>query len=169
MGLRTLCATTLGLGSPPGFFLFTLFSCLCFGFPPGFLRFTFLPRLCLGFPPGFFLFNGVLLARLNTDVSLADFQTATRNLVSDVENAYWELYFAYRDLHAKKVARDSALLTWKKSPCAVSDGRPRRRSGTGSPSAGAILLVSVGGSERPQRTPQRLAVQRPLSFLEFQG
>ena len=33
--------------------------------------------------------------------------------VSDVENAYWELYFAYRDLDAKIVARDRALETWR--------------------------------------------------------
>jgi outer membrane protein TolC len=56
---------------------------------------------------------GVLLARINTDVSLTDFETAVANLVSDVENAYWDLYFAYRDLDAKLAGRDSALVTWR--------------------------------------------------------
>ena len=31
---------------------------------------------------------------INTDIALADFEASVRNLVSDVEIAYWELYFA---------------------------------------------------------------------------
>ncbi|MEN1679696.1 MAG: TolC family protein [Planctomycetota bacterium] len=58
--------------------------------------------------------NGVLVARVNTSISAADFQLALRNYLSDVENAYWELVFAYRDLDAKKAARDRALTTWRK-------------------------------------------------------
>lgn len=57
--------------------------------------------------------NGVLIARVNTSISAADFQLALRNYLSDVENAYWELVFAYRDLEAKKEARDRALATWQ--------------------------------------------------------
>jgi outer membrane protein TolC len=59
-------------------------------------------------------FNGVLLARINSDVSLADFEIGVRNLVNDVETAYWELYFAYRDLDTKIAARDRALSTWRR-------------------------------------------------------
>ncbi len=59
-------------------------------------------------------FNGVMIARINMDISLADFEAGVRNLVSDTENAYWELYFAYRALDAAKVGRDSALSTWTK-------------------------------------------------------
>ncbi len=59
-------------------------------------------------------FDGVVLARINTDISLAQFEAGVRNLVSDVENAYWELYFAYRDLESRKKGRDSALETWRK-------------------------------------------------------
>ncbi len=58
--------------------------------------------------------NGVLIARLNTDISLTEFEASVRNLVNDVENAYWELHFAYRDLDAKIAARDRALQTWRK-------------------------------------------------------
>jgi outer membrane protein TolC len=57
--------------------------------------------------------NGVLVARINTDISLADFEDGVRTLVSDVENAYWDLYFAYRDLDAKRAARDRSLSTWR--------------------------------------------------------
>ena len=48
--------------------------------------------------PGFN--NGVIIARINTDIALADFEAGVRNLVSDVERAYWELYLAYRELDA---------------------------------------------------------------------
>ncbi|MHB9076971.1 MAG: TolC family protein [Pirellulaceae bacterium] len=57
--------------------------------------------------------NGVLLARINTDLSLADFEVAVTNLARDVEQAYWDLYFGYRDLDAKIAGRDSALVTWQ--------------------------------------------------------
>lgn len=57
--------------------------------------------------------RGVMIARLNTSVSLAEFETSLRNLLSNVENAYWDLYFAYRDLDAKKAARDASLETWR--------------------------------------------------------
>lgn len=56
--------------------------------------------------------SGVVLARINTDISLAQFEMSVRDFVSNVENAYWDLYFAYRDLDAKIVARDNALQTW---------------------------------------------------------
>lgn len=59
-------------------------------------------------------FNGVMISRINEDLSLADFEASVRNLVDDVENAYWELYFAYRALAAAEVGRDSALETWQK-------------------------------------------------------
>ncbi len=59
-------------------------------------------------------FDGVMLARINVDISLADFEGGVRNLVFDVENAYWELYFSYRAVEASKAGRDSALQTWQK-------------------------------------------------------
>ena len=61
------------------------------------------------------LFNGVVLARVNTDISLAEFEIAVRNLTADVENAYWDLYAAYRDLQSKLVARDNALEVWRRT------------------------------------------------------
>jgi outer membrane protein TolC len=60
------------------------------------------------------IFRGVLLARINADISLADFEAGVRNLVSDTEQSYWELYFAYRNLEARKAGRDSALEAWRK-------------------------------------------------------
>lgn len=69
------------------------------------------------------LMNGVMLARVNTDASLADFEVSVRNFVSDVENAYWDLYFAYRDLDARIVARDAALETWRRIHALYTSGR----------------------------------------------
>ena len=66
-----------------------------------------------GATPG--AFNGVMLARINTDIALADFEAGVRNLVSDVEIAYWELYFQYRSLDAVIAGRDSALSTWRRT------------------------------------------------------
>ncbi|MCE9606434.1 MAG: TolC family protein [Planctomycetia bacterium] len=63
--------------------------------------------------PGLFLTNGVLIARINTDISIADFEASLRNAVSEIENAYWDLYFAYRDLDAKIAARNGALEHWR--------------------------------------------------------
>jgi outer membrane protein TolC len=58
-------------------------------------------------------YDGVIIARIRTDIRLADFEGGVRNFVEDVENAYWELYFAYRNLEATRSGRDSALQTWK--------------------------------------------------------
>jgi outer membrane protein TolC len=55
----------------------------------------------------------VMISRINTDVSLTIFETSVRNMVMDVENTYWDLYTAYRNLEASRIARDSAQVTWK--------------------------------------------------------
>jgi outer membrane protein TolC len=68
-------------------------------------------------------FHGVLLGRLNTDVGLSEFEIGVRDFVSDVEDAYWELYYAYRDLDAKRAARDRALETWRRIHALYVNGR----------------------------------------------
>ena len=55
----------------------------------------------------------MLVARINTDVALVDFEIAVRDLMSNLENTYWDLYYGYRDLDAKMKARDEALKTWR--------------------------------------------------------
>ncbi len=57
--------------------------------------------------------QGVLIARINEDISIANFELALRYLVMDVENAYWDLYLAYRNYHTAVTARESSLLTWR--------------------------------------------------------
>jgi hypothetical protein len=58
-------------------------------------------------------YRGVLLARIGTDVALADFEINVRDYLRSVEVAYWELYFAYQQFHTQLVLRDSALETWR--------------------------------------------------------
>lgn len=58
-------------------------------------------------------YRGVMIARVNNDVALVDFQTSVRNLLRDVERQYWELYFSYRDLDAKLEGRRYALESWE--------------------------------------------------------
>ena len=59
------------------------------------------------------VYNGVLIAKVNNDITNAEFQLRARDYVSNVINAYWDLYFAYRDLDAKKQALERSRLTWK--------------------------------------------------------
>lgn len=69
------------------------------------------------------VYNGVLIARTNTDMSIAEFELAVRNFVNELETSYWNLYFAYRDLDAKTQARNSALQTWRRVQALKERGR----------------------------------------------
>jgi outer membrane protein TolC len=64
-----------------------------------------------GSSPG--LYGGVAIARINTDMSLNDFEMATRNLVADVERAYWNLHYAYRRLDSVRSGLEAATSTWR--------------------------------------------------------
>ncbi|MCO8120402.1 TolC family protein [Stieleria sp. TO1_6] len=59
------------------------------------------------------VYNGVIIARLNADITVAQLEIALRNFLSDVENAYWDLHFAYADLQIKTKARDRSLNTYR--------------------------------------------------------
>jgi outer membrane protein TolC len=119
-----------------------------------------------GSRPG--MYNGVLLARINTDVALSDFEIGVRDLVRDVEQTYWDLYFAYRDMDAKKTARDAALEIWRYV-------ERRRLGGVQDPAgealargqyfaAQAILEDSLGGT-RITGLPGLYSMERQLRRL----
>ena len=67
-------------------------------------------------------YNGVLISRIRSDISLADFESAVRDLVRDVEQNYWELYFAYRNLDTQLTARDAAKETWQNRKLRLDNG-----------------------------------------------
>jgi len=69
------------------------------------------------------LVNGVVIARINNDVSTAEFEIGLRDLISNLENGYWDLYYAYRELDAKIAARDTSLKTWRIIHANVEQGR----------------------------------------------
>ncbi len=65
----------------------------------------------LGAIPGFN--NGIMIARIRTDIALTEFESGVRALVNDVETAYWNLQFAYRRLDTAVAGRDSTLRAWQ--------------------------------------------------------
>ena len=65
-----------------------------------------------GSAPG--VYNGLLIARVNADISQTDFEISVRNYINDVTNAYWDLYFAYRDLDARIHAMKQSLEAWNR-------------------------------------------------------
>ena len=58
-------------------------------------------------------YNGVLIARINEDVALADFENGLIQLVADVEQTYWNLATAYRVLDATVKGREAAQQTFQ--------------------------------------------------------
>lgn len=68
------------------------------------------------------VYNGVLIARIRSDITLADFEAGLRDLVRDVERNYWELYYAYRDLDTKLQAREAARGVWENRKINLEEG-----------------------------------------------
>ncbi len=66
-----------------------------------------------GATPG--VYNGILIAKANADINSHDFTIALTDFVSNVENAYWDLYLSYRELDARKKAMEQALVIWKEA------------------------------------------------------
>ena len=58
-------------------------------------------------------YNGVMIARIQTDMALADYEVGVRNFLKDLEETYWNLYYAYRNLNASGVGLDAALQSWR--------------------------------------------------------
>ena len=55
----------------------------------------------------------IILARIGTDIELTNVYANVQDMLNNVEIRYWDLYLAYRNLETAKVARDSALVTWR--------------------------------------------------------
>lgn len=55
----------------------------------------------------------IVVARIGSDISLASFETSVRKSLLDMEERYWDLHCAYRNLETSKTGRDSALITWR--------------------------------------------------------
>ncbi len=64
----------------------------------------------------------VVLASLNEDISITEYEIQVRNLVRDVENAYWDLYVAYRGVATAIIGRNSAIATAQFARLALENG-----------------------------------------------
>lgn len=70
--------------------------------------------------------QGVVIARINNDISIADFEAAIRNLVKDVEDTYWDLYLAYRNFDTAVESRNASLEVWQLFKIREQGGVTRR-------------------------------------------
>ncbi len=57
--------------------------------------------------------QGVLIARINNDITIADFEAGVRNLLKDVEDTYWDLVLAYRIYDIEVSSRNKTLEIWR--------------------------------------------------------
>ncbi len=72
-------------------------------------------------------YNGVLIAKVNNDLTAAEFRQQLRDYISDVITAYWDLYFAYRSLDSKRDALQRSQATWQSFAALKNNNR---RTGT---------------------------------------
>lgn len=104
----------------------------------------------------------VVLARINEDLQLHEFEANVRNLVKSVEDAYWDLYCGYRAFETSKTARDSALDLWR-----VAEARNNIGAEGSGPEAEALaraqykqfesqIHASLYGSSIPGNDPRGL-------------
>ncbi len=69
--------------------------------------------------------QGVVIARINNDITIADFEASVRDMLLDVESLYWDLYLQYRLYHTVVVAHNSALRTWREAKAKLDIGGAR--------------------------------------------
>lgn len=111
----------------------------------------------------------VALARLNEDLSLANYEEDVRNFVKDIEVAYWELYFSYWAVETDRLARDAARQAWYAAKSRSEDGGQADYL-TAQPEAQlhqfeAALRQSFGGSQLPGGGFSVLQAERNLRML----
>ena len=67
--------------------------------------------------------QGVVIARIRTDIAIAEFEGSVAQLLRDTEDNYWELYLSYRTYDTEAVATQSALETWREVRVSFEEGR----------------------------------------------
>lgn len=103
----------------------------------------------------------VVLARINEDLALHEFEANVTNLVKDVEHAYWDLYAGYRAFDSNKKAHEAAVNLWRVAQTRLkggAEGAPEAEA-----QARALLFrfenqlhASKNGSNVPGNDPQGL-------------
>lgn len=65
-------------------------------------------------PSGDSLNQGVVIARINTEMSMYDFENRVQAMLKGLEETWWDLALAYATYEAEIAARDNAHTTWQK-------------------------------------------------------
>lgn len=60
------------------------------------------------------VFQGILIARINRDITATEFENNVRNLVYDVQQVYWELQLSYREYETQRDIANGLEDIWKK-------------------------------------------------------
>ncbi len=111
----------------------------------------------------------VVLARLNEDQSLTQFEEGVRNLVKKVEFAYWDLYCAYWAVESAKIGYQSSLKVYQASEArnvvGVGENAPAYRAKAQAHRFWAQLKSALGGSTLPGNDPGVLGREAELRFL----
>ena len=63
--------------------------------------------------PGIRTASGIVISRINQEISIAQFETELREMLQEMINAYWQLERAHRDFVAIEQATEAAVETWK--------------------------------------------------------
>jgi len=63
--------------------------------------------------PGFRTTSGVLISRINNEISVVQFEQGVSELVNEIISSYWQLHFAYQNAAALRDSTESAKSTWQ--------------------------------------------------------
>lgn len=70
--------------------------------------------------------QGVIIARINEDLAIAEFERNVHQLLHDLELLYWRLHLSYKNYAIHADARDNALQSWR-----VVDSQVQANGGPG--------------------------------------
>ena len=111
----------------------------------------------------------VVLARVNEDISLGQYEERIRNLTKEVEFAYWELYCSYWNVETAKIARDSSLQVWRVANAKYLAGQGQVYAEAQAKAQyhqfEAALKVALAGANVPGADPGVFGRERRLRHL----
>ncbi len=111
----------------------------------------------------------VVLARINEDISLGQYEERIRNLVKEVEASYWELYCSYWNVETAKLARDSGLQVWRVANAKYQAGQVavyiEAQAKAQYHQFEAALMVALSGATVPGADPGVYGRERRLRHL----
>ncbi len=55
----------------------------------------------------------ILLAHINSEITAVDLEANVRNLILDIEQAYWDLFCAYKTVETAKIGLNRSRTTWQ--------------------------------------------------------